>query len=134
MPKENSFYKKGKNPGKTGEEEIFRMKRLRQYLDGSLNTNKATDKEQIGRWGISIRYAPDPPEDFDEFEFGLDYKGRQDVAFVTTIEKGKIKRMMFGRPDKDNPEILRPMDDNTIADLMEKRGGDILAFFDFITS
>ena len=110
------------------------MNRLRQYLDRPLNTNKAADREQISRWGIHIRYAPDPPEDFDEFEFGLDYEGRQDVAFVTTIEKGEIKRMLFGRPDKDNPEILRPMDDDTIADMMEKRGADILAFFDFITS
>ncbi len=110
------------------------MKRLRQYLDKPLNVEKATDRDRISRWGISVRYAPDPPEDFDEFEFGLDYQGHQDVAFVTTIEKGEIKRMMFGRPDRDNPEILRPMGDDVLADLMEKKVDDILAFFDFFTS
>lgn len=133
MPKKYAFYKEGKSRNKC-KEEISKMKRLRQYLAKPLNTDKAADKEQLSKWGISIRYAPDPPENFDEFEFGLDYQDHQDVAFVTTIEKGEIKRMMFGRPDKDNPEILRPMDDNTIADLMKKKGGDILAFFDFITS
>ena len=110
------------------------MKRLRQYLDKPLNISRAMDSQSLSKWGISIRYAPDPPEDFDEFEFGLDYQGKEDVAFVITIEKGEIKRMMFGRPDKDNPEILRPMDDATIADLMEKKGAQILAFFDYVTS
>ncbi len=110
------------------------MKRLRNYLDKPLNAERVKDREKLAGWGITVRYAPDPPEDFDEFEFGLDYQGEQDVAFVTTIEKGEIKRMMFGRPDKDNPDILRPMDDETIADLMGKKGKDILAFFDFITS
>ncbi len=109
------------------------MKRLRKYLDKPMDIHRAVDKDRLAQWGISVRYAPEPPEDFDEFEFGLDYEGKQDIAFVTTIEKGEIKRMMFGRPDKDNPEILRPMDDATIADLMEKKGLDIIAFFDFIT-
>ena len=110
------------------------MKRLRQYLDKPLNIERATDTEALSQWAISLRYAPDPPEDFDEFEFGLDYQDKQDVAFVVTIEKAEIKRMMFGRPKKENPEILLPMDDATIADLMEKKGKDILAFFDFVTS
>ncbi len=110
------------------------MKRLRNYLDKRLNTERVSDTEKLAQWGISVRYAPEVPEDFDEFEFGLDYQGRQDVAFVTTIEKGEIKRMMFGKPDRENPDILRPMDDATIADLMEKKGKDIQTFFDFITS
>ncbi len=110
------------------------MKRLRQYLDKQLNISRAMDKAALSGWDITIRYAPDPPEDFDEFEFGLNYQGKEDVAFVITIEKGEIKRMMFGKPDKDNPEILRPMDDATIADLMDKKGDNILAFFNYVTS
>ncbi len=110
------------------------MKRLRKYLDKPLNLERASDTAALSQWAISLRYAPDVPEDFDEFEFGLDYQGEQDVAFVVTIEKGEIKRMMFGRPKEENPEILLPMDDATIADLMAKKGKDILAFFDFVTS
>ena len=109
------------------------MKRFREYIDKALDIDRIKDTGKLQEWGISIRYFPDPVEDFDEFEFGLDYEGKEDVAFVVTIEKGEIKRMLFGMPDKDNPEILRPMNDGQLSALLDKKGDALVSFFRYVT-
>ncbi len=119
--------------GNLEEGNAYAMKRLRCYLDKTLNLERAVDQGRISEWGITLRYAPDPPEAFDEFEFGLDFQGDQDVAFVITIENGTIKRMLFGRPEKENPDLFRPLDKASLEAMMEKKGEALAAFFDYIT-
>lgn len=110
------------------------MKRFRQFLQKDLNIEAIKDEDKLSSWGIRVRYAPEPPDDFDEFEFGIDYKGEQDVAFLIAIEKGKIARMLFGKTVKDNPDMLLPMNDQELRSLLDNKGNELLEFFNFVTT
>ncbi len=109
------------------------MKRFRRFLKKTLDLEKVRDEKALSEMGISVRYAPESPEDFDEFEFGLDYKGKEDVAFLVAIEKGEIARMLFGKTVKDNPDMLNPMSDKELSELLEAKGDVLLRFFEFVT-
>jgi len=109
------------------------VKRFRKYLGKDLDISRATEERQIERFGMKVRYAPQEPEDFDEFEFGLDYKDEQDVAFLVAIEKGKIARLLFGWTVKENPDILKPMDDRDLEGLLDQCGDGLIEFFEFVT-
>ncbi len=110
------------------------MKRFREFLGKKLDINRAKDEERLSKWGIKVRYAPEEVDDFDEFEFGIDYKGTQDVAFLIAIEKGRIARVLFGWSVPDNPDMMKPMADDDLGKLLEKRGQDLVEFFQYITS
>ncbi len=102
-------------------------------MDRPVNHSRVKDSAKLKDFHITCRYLPDPPEDFDEYEFGIDFKGDQDRAVAVTIEKGEIKRMLFGATVPDNPDMLTPLSDRELQELLEARGGDLVQFFDFIT-
>ncbi len=109
------------------------MKGFRDFLGKELIHERAKDGAALARFGIKVRYLPDPPDIFDEYEFGIDWKAEQDVAFLVAVEKGKIARMLFGRPDADNPDILRPMDEEDLGQFQKDLGGRLKEFFSFLT-
>ncbi|NPA94715.1 MAG: hypothetical protein GXO58_04735 [Thermodesulfobacteria bacterium] len=109
------------------------MRRFRRFLGKELDVTRATDSNLLSKWGMKVRYAPDEPDDFDEFEFGLNHKGDGDVAFLVAIEKGKIARMLFGWTVPDNPDMLKPMKDEDLEELLENKGRDLEEFFESVT-
>ena len=109
------------------------MDELKRFLGKEFNLSLAKDTVFLSGLGLSLRYAPDEPDDFDEFEFGLDHKGKQDVAFLVAIEKGKIARMLFGKTVKDDPDMLKPMSDEELAQLMNDKQELLIKFFEKIT-
>jgi len=110
------------------------VKRFRQFLGKELDTEKATNELELSKWNINVRYAPEIPDDFDEYEFGIDYKNKQDVGFLVALEKGEIARLLFGWTVPDNPDMLKPMSDKELKDLLKARGEALLEFFNFVTS
>jgi len=109
------------------------VKRFRQFLGKKLDIQRATNEPELSRWNIKVRYAPEVPEDFDEYEFGIDYKNEQDVGFLVAIERGKIARLLFGWTVPENPDMLRPMSDNELEGLLDAKGRDLIEFFHFVT-
>ncbi len=109
------------------------MKRFAQFMDREIVHANVKDKERLRQFGITCRYLPDPPEDFDEYEFGIDYMGHEDRAVAVTIEKGRIKRMLFGATVPDNPDLLKPLSDEELEKLLQKKGDDLSQFLRFIT-
>ncbi|HID97325.1 MAG TPA: hypothetical protein EYP57_03935 [Thermodesulfobacteriaceae bacterium] len=109
------------------------MELLRKYIDRELNLKHVKDTDMLTKYGITCRHLPDPPEVFDEFEFGIDFYGSQDAAFVVTVEKMRIVRMLFGFLDSDNPDILRPLPEERLELLVKERGRELQEFFDFIS-
>ncbi len=109
------------------------MKRFAAFMDKKVLHDNVKEEGRLKEFGITCRYLPDPPEDFDEYEFGIDYLGDQDRAVAVTIEKGEIKRMLFGATVPDNPDMLKPLSDEELAALLERRGADLVDFFRFIT-
>jgi len=109
------------------------MKRFRKYIDKTVNMENVKQSEYLDTLGITCRYLPDPPEDFDEFEFATDFEGHRDLGIMVTIELGKIKKLLFGLIDPENPDIIRPLSESHIADLLEQRGNQLVRFFDYVT-
>ncbi len=109
------------------------MKRFAEFMDRKVLHDRVKQAEELGQMGITCRYLPDPPEDFDEYEFGIDYLGSQDRAVAVTIEKGEIKRMLFGATVPDNPDMLKPLSDEELGALLDRKGDDLVKFFKFIT-
>ena len=102
-------------------------------MDKKVNHENVKQADRLRDMGITCRYLPDPPEDFDEYEFGIDYMGSQDRAVAVTIEKGEIKRMLFGATVPDNPDMLKPLSDEELAGLLERKGDGLVRFFSYIT-
>ncbi len=110
------------------------MRDFKGFLGKELVHDRVKDAKALEGFGIKVRYLPDPPDIFDEYEFGMDWHGRQDVAFLVAVEKGKIARMLFGRPDGENPDILRPMEEDDLLRFQEEKGEQLMAFFKYLIS
>lgn len=109
------------------------MDRFKVYLDKKVNHEHVKNSKQLEQFHIRCRFMPDPPDFFDEYEFGIDFIRDQDMGFAVTIEHGDVKRMLFGATDPENPDILKPLSDEELNSLLDKRGDDLIKFFDFIT-
>lgn len=109
------------------------MKRFRRYIGKTLSLDKAKDEGMLSAYGITSRYIPDPPEDFDEFEFAADFAG-QTVVLLVTVEKGAVKRLLFSFADQDDPDVTRPMSETQLQEFLSQKGEQLTGFFDQITS
>ena len=108
------------------------MEQFRRYLDRQLKTESVKEADKLAAFGITGRYLPDPPEDFDEFEFTTDFGG-QTVVLLVTVEMGKIKRLLFSLADQEDPDITRPLTESQLHDFFTQKGTQLLGFLDYIT-
>ncbi|HIC91503.1 MAG TPA: hypothetical protein EYP21_05495 [Syntrophaceae bacterium] len=109
------------------------MERFRKYIDRTVNIENVKNSNRLDAFEVTCRYLPDPPEDFDEFEFATDFKGSRDLGIMVTVELGKVKKILFGLIDPKNPDIIRPLSESQIAELLAQRGNQLVRFFDYIT-
>jgi len=109
------------------------MERFRKYLGMDINLENVSNQQRLEAFGIACRYAPDPPEDFDEFEFGTDFAGQDNIVITVTVELGKIKKIMFGIADAEDPDIIRSLTGPQLNAFLSKKGDQLVGFFDYIT-
>lgn len=82
----------------------------------------------------TCRYLPDPPEDYDEFEFVTDFGGgKQNLGFMVTIELMKIKKLLFGMISAEDPDAVRPLTEVEMEELLNARGDELVRFVEYIT-
>ncbi len=112
--------------------ENITVKRFAEYLGKKVKHDRVRESGELAKFGIRCRYLPDPPDIFDEYEFGIDFEKEQDRAFLVTVENGKIARMLFGATDPGNPDMLRPLSDADLEALLEKRGDALDGFFAYV--
>ena len=72
------------------------MDALRKYVELPVNLSNIKDAQKLKELGFVCRYLPDPPEDFDEFEFVTELAGISNLGLMVTVESLKIKRIFFG--------------------------------------
>ncbi|MEW6002779.1 MAG: hypothetical protein AB1638_09070, partial [Nitrospirota bacterium] len=108
------------------------MQRFKKYIDKELKLANVKDSDQLETFGIICTTLPDPPEDFDEFEFTTDYGG-QNVVIGVAVQEGKIKRVMFVLADEKEPDVLRPFTEAQLKDFLDQRGEQLVGFFEYIT-
>jgi len=109
------------------------VERFRKYLGMDINLENVSNQQRLEAFGIACRYAPDPPEDFDEFEFGTDFAGQDNIVITVTVELGKIKKIMFGVADAEDPDIIRSLTGPQLNAFLSKKGDQLVGFFDYIT-
>jgi hypothetical protein len=109
------------------------MQRFKQYVDKRIHLNNIKDANRLASFGIICRYLPDPPEDFDEFEFVSDYRGQENLGLMVAVELEKIKRIFFGMISLDNPDVVRPLNTAELKELLDEKGPNFLRFFEYIT-
>ncbi|MGQ9825063.1 MAG: hypothetical protein ACUVSK_08720 [Desulfotomaculales bacterium] len=110
------------------------MERFRPYLGKRINPEKIKGAEALLReFNVTCTYLPDPPADFDEFEFRTGFSAPQEVVITLAVEKGAVKRVMFGLAGGDDPEEIRSLPKEQLEEFLSRRGGQMEDFFAFIT-
>ncbi len=108
------------------------MQRFRKYIDKNLNTENTKNPSQLNVFGITGKHLPDPPEEFDEFEFATDLSG-QKIHIGVAVQMGKIKRIMFSLADKEDPDMIKGLTESQLKDLLAEKGDQLINFFEYIT-
>ncbi len=109
------------------------MERLRRFIGSPINLENIKDQDRLKAFGFTCRYLPDPPEDFDEFEFATDFEGMNDLGLMVTVEMEKIKKIFFGLFSPDDPDVIRPLSEVQLKSLLDQRSETLIRFFDHIT-
>jgi hypothetical protein len=109
------------------------MERFKRYIGSTISLENIKDMDGLMAFGVTCRHLPDPPEDFDEFEFGADLGGLKNLGLMVTIESMTIKRIFFGLISPDNPDIVTGLTEAQVHDIFEQSGDTLIRFLDYIT-
>ena len=109
------------------------MEQLKKYVGAAVNLENIKDAGRLKDFGFTCRYLPDPPEDFDEFEFVTDMGELKNLGLMVTVESMTIKRIFFGLFDPDNPDIVSGLEDSQVEKIFAEHGDTVTGFFDYIT-
>jgi len=108
------------------------VERFRPYLGKKLNLERIKNAGKLQAFGVTCTYLPDPPADFDEFEFRTDLFASGDLIITLAVEKGEVKRVMFGITGED-PEDIRSLTREQLDELLLRRGARIEDFLAYVT-
>lgn len=108
------------------------MERFRPYLGKKLNLERIKNPGELEAFDVTCTYLPDPPADFDEFEFRTDFLAARDLVITLAVEKGEVKRVMFGLAGED-PEDIRSLTRQQLDELLLRRGARIEDFLAYVT-
>jgi len=109
------------------------MERLKKYIGVAVNLDNIKDTERLKDFGFTCRYLPDPPEDFDEFEFVADIGELKNVGFMVTVQLMKISKMFFGLISPDNPDVVTGLTEDQVKTIFDESGDTLFQFLDYIT-
>ncbi len=56
-----------------------------------------------------------------------------DIAIAVAIELGKIKRILFGLSDKQDPDSFRGLSESQREEFLARKGDQLVDFFEYIT-
>jgi hypothetical protein len=110
------------------------MEQLRKYVGRPVNLDHIKAGETLKGLGFTCRYLPDPPEDFDEFEFLVDLGGIKNLALMVTVESMAVKRIFFGVISAQDPDVVTGLDETQVKQIFAQSGDTLSAFFDYITA
>ncbi len=110
------------------------MEQLKKYYDSKINLENIKNADRLEDLGFTCRYLPDPPEDFDEFEFVTEVGELKDVALMITVENMEIKKILFGLVSADDPDDITGLSKEQLATISDQAGEKLSQFFSYITS
>ncbi|WP_018084440.1 hypothetical protein [Desulfurispora thermophila] len=108
------------------------MQRFKPFLDRPINLVKAQDGTVLANLDLVATYLPEQLEEFDELEFRTAWQDQQEVVLTIATEMGRIKRVMFGLADRQNPDLVRSMNQEQLAAFLADKGEQLVTFFQHI--
>ena len=108
------------------------MVRLKKFLEKDVKMENVRSSDHLLTFGIATKYVPDTPDEFEEFEFATDYDGRE-VSLGVAILAGKIKRIVVGYTDPDDPDNIIGLSKEQLEDFLSQKGEKLVQFFEYIT-
>ena len=109
------------------------MEQLKKYMDTKINLENMKDADRLEDLGFTCRYLPDPPEDFDEFEFATEIGELKNVALMITVENMEIKKILFGLISEDDPDNVTGLSEEQMVRISDEAGEKLSQFFSYIT-
>jgi len=108
------------------------MVRFKKFLEKDIKLGNVRNSDHLLTFGIATKYVPDIPDEFEEFEFATDYSKRM-ISIGVAILMGKIKRVMIGLTDPDDPDNLMALSKEELEDFLNQKGEKLVQFFEYIT-
>ncbi len=108
------------------------MQRFKKYIGKEFIFENVKNKERLQSSGLICKSMPDSLGDFEEIELCTDFDGREITLCVAVLE-GKLKRIMFVLVDKDDPDIVQPLTEAQLNDFLNRKGEQLVGFFEYIT-
>ncbi len=109
------------------------MQRFKKFIDQHLHSENIKNSDQLSAFGVTCTTMPDPPEEFDEFEFKTAFSEHMDAVIGVAIEMGKVKRILLGLSGKNDPDSFMALSDTQLEEFLARRGDQLVEFFKFIT-
>jgi hypothetical protein len=108
------------------------MQRFKKYIGKDLIIKNIKDSEHLNATGFNCNYLPDSLGDFDELEFLADFNG-QPLLMCIAVLTGKVKRIMFVLNNGQEPDDVRPLSEAELKELLDRKGDQLVNFFEHIT-
>ncbi len=108
------------------------MIRFKKYINKDIRLENVKNSAQLSTYGVICKHLPDPIEEFDEFEFNIDFYDQKILLGVAVLE-GKVKRVMFVMVDQEDSDVFRPLTESQLKGLLDLKGEQLVSFFEFIT-
>lgn len=108
------------------------MQRFKRFIGMDVNGAHLNDMNRVKDFGMVCKYLPASIEEFEECEFLVD-PDMKDVTLCVAILEGKIKRIMFVQTDPSDPEVVAPLSEDRLKEILEKHGERLEGYFSYIT-
>ncbi len=108
------------------------MVRFKKFLEKDIRLENVKNSDQLLTFGITTKYVPDTPDEFEEFEFATDY-GERAISIGVAILTGKIKRVMIGLTDPEEPDNIVALSKEQLEEFLNQKGEKLVQFFEYIT-
>ena len=108
------------------------MVRFKKFLEKDINMGNVRNSDYLLTLGIATNYVPDTPDEFEEFEFATHYS-KKTISIGVAILTGKIKRIMIGLTNPDDPDNLVALSKEELEDFLNQKGEKLVQFLEYIT-
>lgn len=108
------------------------MVRFKKFLEKDIKIENIKNSNQLLTFGITTKYLPDAPDEFEEFEFTTDFRERT-ISIGVAILTGAIKRIMIGFTDPEDPDNIMALSKEQLEVFLNQKGEELVQFFEYIT-
>lgn len=104
------------------------MEKLKKYIGKTINIEKIKDSYFLNDCRLCCTRLPEDISEFEEIEFSI-----SDVTMCVAVLEGKIKRIMFVKVDKSDPDIGKALSKEELEHFLKINEENLIKFFENIT-